>query len=814
MAIKDSTERKASIMSTTTTSRAVANVVSVSGEAFARSADGAVRRLAAGDVILEGEIVFTLANGQIELAFQDGRIAAALGSESYMIGPETMVATSPDAYEAAITAAAEVGRVVQALDEGGDILEGLEPTAAGAGAGEDSGNSFVRLLRIVEPVTPVGYEFGVNPSEQIRAPEGDAIAEKEPGEPEEPENGYPNAAPVAVTLDDEGLHSGIAGGAGDVAGEAIGTTAFLPFSFGPDGAGDINFAAMHGVSALLGTETVTFTWDGDADTLTASSAGRGDIFTISVDPATGEYSVELLKTVMHEAGSDENDATVVLTYTVVDGNGDSDNASFTLTIDDDTPLAGTADTGVLSNELGNILVGDLNVLSGADKPLSYVLNLTEGSTVMGKDGEPLTSDGEPLSWHYDSANGYWVAQDSEETPVFTVQVNADGTYTVHLVGLLDGAPGTFQIDLSSGVRGGNTYDLALFDVKADNHGPDDNDADNDGVADTASHMIYVRGLDSAGELDTINSSVQGMGVGQGNTIDNPEGSTPPSEILTMWFAAPQSPAGITDPQTELSLDAIGKAVITLDQLSEGETAYWSAYLVDELGNETLMGSGSVLGTGSGSSDASDETLTIAGIGDFNKLVFTASDDGDYRIASVASYSEQEGYDNALNLPVLATDADGDTVSTSFDVWFSGDGSLYGSDYNDVLVGGTDDESFYGGAGNDTLTGGAGGDTFTWLSGDEGTEAEPAVDVITDWGNGTDLIDLSDVLQTSDLNTLDGHLSFSLNSDGHTEIAVSSVYEGPVVQTIVLEGIDLVTGFASDQAIIQHLLDNGKLVTEA
>lgn len=798
-------------MSAMTNLQKVATVVSLDGEAFARSTDGAVRRLAAGDAILENEIVFTLANGQVGLAFTDGHTAAIQSSESYLIGPETMVATSPDVYEAGIAAAAEVGKVVQALEQGGDILEELEAPAAGGGA-EDSGNSFVRLMRIVEPVTPVGYEFPLGAVEQIRAPEGEAIPEEET--PEEPENGFPSANPVAVTLDDEGLH-GIAGGTGDVAGEAVSANATLPFSFGPDGAGDIHFEEMDGKSALLGAETVTFKWDGEANTLTAYSESRGAIFTITVDPASGEYGVELLKPVLHEAGGNENDATVELTYTVVDGNGDSVNAGFTLTIDDDAPLAGSADTGVLSNELGNMLVGDLNVLSGADKPLSYALNLEEGAGVIGKDGQPLTSDGDALTWHYDSANDYWVAQDSEETPVFTVQVNADGTYTVHLVGLLDGAGGTFQIDLSSGVRGGNTYDLALFDVKADNHGPDDNDADNDGVADSASHMIYVRGVDSAGELDTVNSSVQGMGVGQGDTIDNPDGASPPSEILSMWFATPQSPAAITDPQTELSLATVGRVEITLDQLSEGETAYWSAYHVDESGNETLMGSGSVPGTGSGSSDASDESLIIEGIGGFNKLVFTAGDDNDYRIASVTSYSEQEGYDNALTLPVLATDADGDTVPTSFDVWFSGNGSLYGSDYNDVLVSGSEGENLYGGAGDDTLTGGAGSDTFAWMSGDEGSEAEPAVDVITDWGNGTDVLDLSDLLQaeSSSASVLDGHLSFSLNGDGHTEIAVSSAYGGPVVQTIVLEGVDLVTGFADDQAIIQHLIDNGKLVTD-
>lgn len=239
-------------MSTVLNLQKVATVVSTNGEAFARSADGAVRRLAAGDVILENETVFTLADGQVMLAFADGHTSSILASESYLMGPETMVATSPDAYAASIAATSEVGRVIQALEEGADILQQLEAPAAGAAA-ENSGNSFVRLLRIVEPVTPVSYEFGVNPSEAIRAPEGEAIPEEKE---EEPVNGLPSANPVAVTLDDEGLH-GIAGGIGDVPGEQAGATAFLPFSFGSDGVGDINFAAMNGVSGMLGSEPIT-----------------------------------------------------------------------------------------------------------------------------------------------------------------------------------------------------------------------------------------------------------------------------------------------------------------------------------------------------------------------------------------------------------------------------------------------------------------------------------------------------------------------------------------------------------------------------
>ncbi len=343
-----SSQRKVKTMSTASQSQVVATVISVTGVAFARNADGAVRRLAAGDSILEGETVFTLAGGEVELAFADGHHATILASESYLIGPEAMVATSPDAGEAAITAAGEVGRVITALEEGGDILEGLEAPAAG-GAGEDSGNDFVRLLRIVEPVTPVDYEYPLNAVGPIEAPEGDVI-------PEEGENGLPSAGEAEATVDDDGIGGNTAVGAGDwvdtnldLDNDEATFSGVLPHDFGSDGPGEINLAAMNGLTAAVGTETVTFAWNDGTDTLTATVTG-GDrngtpLFDVEVNPATGEYTVTLLDNVLHEsldglAGDDEeNDASVVLTYNVVDGNGDVETGSLTINLDDDVPLA-------------------------------------------------------------------------------------------------------------------------------------------------------------------------------------------------------------------------------------------------------------------------------------------------------------------------------------------------------------------------------------------------------------------------------------------------------------------------------------------
>lgn len=124
----------------------------------------------------------------------------------------------------------------------------------------------------------------------------------------------------------------------------------------------------------------------------------------------------------------------------------------------------------------------------------------------------------------------------------------------------------------------------------------------------------------------------------------------------------------------------------------------------------------------------------------------------------------------------------------------------------------------GGPDNDELTGGAGKDTFVWHLADANSSTVP-VDVIKDFdlapaASGGDILDLRDLLQgeSATAATLDNYLSFQkVGSD--TVIHVSPVNGGAEGQTIVLEGVDLVTGFANDQAIIQHLLDNGKLITD-
>jgi len=110
----------------------------------------------------------------------------------------------------------------------------------------------------------------------------------------------------------------------------------------------------------------------------------------------------------------------------------------------------------------------------------------------------------------------------------------------------------------------------------------------------------------------------------------------------------------------------------------------------------------------------------------------------------------------------------------------GNDTLYGDAGHDILYGGGGNDTLIGGAGDDILYGGAGDDIFLWEDGDAGTVADPARDVIKDFGldgsdpnKGNDKLDLSDLLQGEENATdLGAYLNFSYNGSD-TTIRVST-----------------------------------------
>lgn len=162
----------------------------------------------------------------------------------------------------------------------------------------------------------------------------------------------------------------------------------------------------------------------------------------------------------------------------------------------------------------------------------------------------------------------------------------------------------------------------------------------------------------------------------------------------------------------------------------------------------------------------------------------------------------------------------------------GDDLIRGGAGADSLIGGQGNDLLVGGTGSDTMSGGAGRDVFRWEKGDQGTTAAPAADVVTDFNLasvslGGDVLDLSSLLQGEGrIGSNPGNLSNYLHFEqvaGGTRIHVSTAggftggFGAPGAasadQTILLQGVQLTSGFASDQAIIADLLARGKLVVD-
>ncbi|HEY9099270.1 MAG TPA: type I secretion C-terminal target domain-containing protein [Thiobacillus sp.] len=162
-----------------------------------------------------------------------------------------------------------------------------------------------------------------------------------------------------------------------------------------------------------------------------------------------------------------------------------------------------------------------------------------------------------------------------------------------------------------------------------------------------------------------------------------------------------------------------------------------------------------------------------------------------------------------------------------DQLFGGDGAdrLEGGAGNDILDGGAGNDLLIGGSGNDTMTGGLGADTFRWMLADRGAPGTPARDTITDFDNTAvgDKLDLRDLLvgeiSTGGSANL-GNFLFFEKSGADTVVHVSSTggfssgySAGAEDQTITLNGVDLIAGFANNDAVITDLLSRSKLITD-
>jgi hypothetical protein len=186
-----------------------------------------------------------------------------------------------------------------------------------------------------------------------------------------------------------------------------------------------------------------------------------------------------------------------------------------------------------------------------------------------------------------------------------------------------------------------------------------------------------------------------------------------------------------------------------------------------------------------------------------------------------------------------TDTDGATVTSSAFTYNDQLGGSYGNDNlvgtagADTINGGIGDDTLIGGRGNDLLIGGDGSDVFEWHLADAGTTGIPSIDTINDFNlspvsSGGDMLDLRDLLVGEGSGSLANFLHFEQSgadtivhvsttggfaTDAHTVGAPSGAVSSAENQKIVLEGVNMIGVYTTDQQVIQDLLTKGKLHTD-
>jgi VCBS repeat-containing protein len=201
------------------------------------------------------------------------------------------------------------------------LLIDSEPQPA-AGPPQSSGGNFEVPVSPLDPGVPLGdlippTELSYTPPEVKEI--GQFINQK------------PEAGTAAVQLDDDAKAGGNPGGVGDDP-DSVGTPGLLP---GSGGDGNLVWDLLSS-GAPSGFSYI----DGPNGSILVQQVQGGPtvtVLTITVNPATGAYTVVQNAAILHAAGGDENNAIFSIGYTVTDSDGDTATGTLTVNVDDDTP---------------------------------------------------------------------------------------------------------------------------------------------------------------------------------------------------------------------------------------------------------------------------------------------------------------------------------------------------------------------------------------------------------------------------------------------------------------------------------------------
>jgi T1SS-143 domain-containing protein len=563
-------------------------------------------------LILNNFEAATTASPAATLAFLDnGSIVETVPDETELedvisdLREETTASNEPSAEEIAAVEPASGEDIAQQVAN-------IEPAAGEDGATGDTSNTGftfnnpdsapVGALGAVGPLDPTALQYGVEFNNDVVFPNEN-----------EPQDDQPELlSPDAVNVDETNL--GPITQNGNIAAR-FGNDG--PGTIAPDGAFTSSIPLTSGGNPV----TVTPTVDGYIGTVGATT-----IFTVTIDPATGDFVFELTGTLDHPDATDPND-NIALEFGIVaeDADGDQANTTLTVNVADDAPATATPDSNTVNEATlatAPIVINDTLVIDfgqdGAGAVSPDGTNSFSGTTALTSGGNAVTITA--------TATGY-VGEIAGGGTAFTITIDpATGAYTY-----------TQTAPLDHDAAGSNTITL--------NFGAKVEDFDGDSTLTT----ISVNIIDSVPEIN--DTPEIGKGIETVDETNLPGGSTASGSVdVNFGTDAPGALTtnGLTSSSVPLTSDG---SPVTITETAAGYVG-------------TLLGGAIVF------------TLTIDPA------------NGDYTFTQELPLDHPDATDAndaiALTFGITATDSDGDTDTGVITINVLDDGPVAVDDGNTVL----------------------------------------------------------------------------------------------------------------------------------
>ncbi|MBI2256394.1 MAG: hypothetical protein HYU58_17355, partial [Proteobacteria bacterium] len=439
-----------------------------------------------------------------------------------------------------------------------------------------------------------------------------------------------------LPVDEDALLGGNAGGPGDGAGGA--TANFnVSVDFGSDGKAAVPFALTGIVTASDGNDqpitlksfgqTLVFTvLDHEengypAGTLVGwSGPALNDhlywIFTITIDAQTGAGTFNLLKPLDHPVSGTEDDLTIAFGVRATDGDGDFANATVSVVVDDDTPVA-VDDPTLKVTEIGGIV---------------------DGTNLLDNDHVGADTGGRVIGIRLGGENGAYTVVDGGGTDI---NIKADGSEGTPAVGVLHvNTNGSWTFTQLSGSELPNlTFSYQM--------------QDRDGDTDTASFQVD---LDSVPTITVTNTS---PATTAGQALVDEDFLTAGNHDATASTGDDAGGASATGSWSTSHGDPT--VTVTVDGIINGVTA---------TGATALDGSAILWFTSGSGLPAVLHGKTTAGGSDFFTLTVNANGTWQFDLLQPVKHSGTDSEDpNVIlnSVTLKATDADGDTATAQIKI---------------------------------------------------------------------------------------------------------------------------------------------------